>query len=194
MTAFEPLIWPEEPAPSCAVHCQNCELAGHRQRVIWGEGNPHAPLFILLDNPGARENREGEPFLCGTRETLQQGLHEAGVKPEAVYVSYLLKCRPLRAYDKPLAREACAPYWKQQLMDKKPSLLLGLGNVVVQTLVPGEEVDVKRLRGSWHQVAGLPAAFSYHPLAVRRRPVLMKAFLEDLTLVARRLKEAGSEP
>ncbi|GIQ70546.1 uracil-DNA glycosylase [Xylanibacillus composti] len=191
MTAFKPAIWPEEPAPPYAVNCQNCELAGHRGRVIWGEGNPEAPLFVLLDNPGARENKEGAPFVCGTRETLQQGLHEVGVEPDAVYVSYLLKCRPLRAYDKPLAREACAPYWKLQLADKHPDLLLGLGNVVAQALVPGEDAEVKRLRGSWHQAAGLPTTFTYHPLAVRRRPVLMKYFLEDLAMVARELKERG---
>jgi DNA polymerase len=52
--------------------------------VIWGEGNPNAPIFIILDNPGAREDREGTPFVCGTRETLQYGMMEAGLDIDLV--------------------------------------------------------------------------------------------------------------
>lgn len=188
MADFCPVILPEESAPEHAVQCERCELARQRQRVVWGEGNPNAPVFVLLDNPGLREDREGRPFVCGTRETLQLGLLEAGLDRELIYVSYLLKCRPIRAYDKPAAREACFPHLQYQFAEKKPQILLGLGNVVVETLFPGQEADVKSYRGHWHNVQGIPAAFSYHPLAVRRRPVLMKYFIEDIRLVADRMK------
>lgn len=30
--------------------------------MVWGEGNPAAPIMIILDNPGAREDREGKLF------------------------------------------------------------------------------------------------------------------------------------
>lgn len=121
---FIPSILPEEEAPFYAAQCERCELARQRSRVVWGEGNPQAPLFLVLDNPGARENREGEPFLCGTRETLQIGLYEAGLNLDDIYVTYLLKCRPIRKYDKPLARAACAPHFQWQLQQKRPKLLI----------------------------------------------------------------------
>lgn len=184
MDRCEPIILPEEPASMEAAACTKCELAGQRSRVIWGEGNPVAPVFVVLDNPGAREDKEGAAFVCGTRDTLQQGMMEAGLTVDDVYVSYLLKCRPTRAYNKPLAREACFPYLQLQLESKKPRVLLGLGNVVCQTLLDDETAEVKCLRGSLHEVRGIPAYFAYHPLAVRRRPVLMKAFVQDLRLVA----------
>lgn len=60
------VILPEEQAPESAEHCELCELAKQRKRVIWGEGNPKASLVMILDNPGAREDREGNEFLCGT--------------------------------------------------------------------------------------------------------------------------------
>lgn len=188
MTPFKPSIFEEEAAPSHAIACQRCELSKQRKRVVWGEGNPRAPIVIVLDNPGAREDREGNPFVCGTRETLQYGLREAGIAAEMVYVTYLLKCRPIRAYDKPAARAACSLHLQYQLTEKKPEILLGLGNVVVESFFPGLEADVKGVRGSWHTVHGIPAAFSYHPLAVRRRPVLLKSFLEDLSFVAAKAK------
>ena len=188
MITFKPEILPEQPPPSFAVQCQKCELAKHRKRVVWGEGNPDAPVFIVLDNPGLREDREGNAFVCGTRETLQIGLREAGIPLDSVYVTYLLKCRPVRAYDKPMAREACSSHLRLQLAVNKPSILLGLGNTVVETLFPEKETDVKSLRGKWLDYQGLPIAFSYHPLAVRRRPNLMNAFVEDLNGVAEKLK------
>ena len=189
-----PVILPEHAAPAHAANCTNCELARQRKRVVWGEGNPEAPVVILLDNPGLREDKEGNAFVCGTRDTLQEGLAAAGIPLGQVYVTYLLKCRPIRAYDKPAAREACAPHLRAQLAGTAPDLLLGLGNVVAQFLFGREEADVKGLRGRWHEVDGLPTAFSYHPLAVRRRPVLMRYFLEDLRFVAERLRETERIP
>ncbi|RKN85602.1 uracil-DNA glycosylase [Paenibacillus ginsengarvi] len=188
---FTPIILNEEPAPSHAVHCKNCELSKYRKRVVWGEGNPNASIFIVLDNPGLREDKEGNSFVCGTRETLQRGLLESGFQLNMVYVSYLLKCRPVRAYNKPLARDACSAHFQLQLEEKKPKLLLGLGNVVVESLFPELDTDVKTMRGRWHSYQGIPSTFSYHPLAVRRRPVLWKYFVEDLKFVLQKGKEQG---
>jgi uracil-DNA glycosylase len=188
MMDFRPVQLDEEPAPAHAIACQQCELSKQRKRVIWGEGNPNAPIIVILDNPGAREDKEGKPWVCGTRETLQLGLREAGLGLDNIYVTYLLKCRPLRAYDKPAARGACSMHLELQLAQKKPELLIGLGNVVVQALFPEEEADVKGYRGRWHAYQEIPINFSYHPLAVRRRPVLMKYFIEDLKLAGDRLR------
>ena len=183
-------IMPEEKAPPHALNCQRCELAQQRTRVIWGEGNPEAPVTLILDNPGAREDREGHAFLCGTRETLQLGMREAELPADAVYITYLLKCRPVRAYNKPAARQACSAHLQLQLMEKKPKLLFGFGNVVAETLLPGkgEEAAVKLLRGSWHDYQGIPIGFTYHPLAVRRRPNLFSYFVNDLRFLADRWK------
>ncbi|TMV48206.1 uracil-DNA glycosylase [Paenibacillus mesophilus] len=183
-------ILPEEAAPPHARQCDRCELSGQRTRVIWGEGNPDAPIMMILDNPGAREDRQGIEFLCGTRETLQLGMREAGLDIGSVYVTYLLKCRPVRAYNKPAAREACASHLLLQLQQKRPLLLFGFGNVVAEALFPWrEEASVKVLRGSWHDYQGIPVGFSYHPLAVRRRPNLMRLFVEDLSALAARWKK-----
>lgn len=181
---FVPKLLTEDPPPEFAANCHQCELSGQRQRVVWGEGNPQAPIFMILDNPGLREDKEGTPFVCGTREALQYGIREVGIDLDLVYVTYLLKCRPIRAYDKPTARAACSSHLQFQLDEYRPRILFGMGNVVVQTLMANEDVDVKSLRGQRHFVRGLPAIFSYHPLAVRRRPVLMKYFVEDLQLLA----------
>jgi DNA polymerase len=96
------VILPEVKAPEGIQHCKLCELSGQRNRVVRGEGNPSATMMMILDNPGAREDREGQSFLCGTRETLQRGMREAGIDIQSVYVTYLLKCRPMRAEGGPI--------------------------------------------------------------------------------------------
>lgn len=186
--AFTPIVWPEHRPPGHAEFCDRCELAGQRQRVIWGEGNPSADVLVLLDNPGAREDREGNAFVCGTRETLQQAADEAGFRPEDLYVTYVVKCRPRKAYDKPLAREACSVHLAEQLLHTRPAIVFCLGNVALQSFLNDPEAEVKRMRGTWTEAAGTAVTASYHPLAVRRRPALYRFFLDDWRRVAERAR------
>ncbi|WP_156183187.1 uracil-DNA glycosylase [Mesobacillus campisalis] len=177
-------LWPEEPTPGHLKDCNECGLDSHGSRMVWGEGNPEAPIIVLLDNPGAREDRENRPFVCGTRQTLQQAACEAGIKTEDLYVTYILKRRPVRAYDKEQTRQICMNHLKEQLQTRQPQLIVCLGNIAVQSFFQEPEFDVKSLRGKIHDVRGYQTVVAYHPLAVRRRPNLWPLFLEDWKLVA----------
>jgi uracil-DNA glycosylase len=185
---FSPEIWPEECAPPNAINCSRCELHQQRKKVVWGEGNPHAPILALLDNPGARENREGEAYVCATRVMLQRVIHETGLQKSDVYATYLLKCRPIRAYDKPAAREACSGWLTQQIQEKKPKVIMLLGLVVAEFILSLPEAKLSELRGKLHCVFNrIPAVVTYHPLAVHRRPNLFDSFLSDWHLAAQSL-------
>ena len=188
MTEHLPRILAEDSPPAHLRSCGRCELAGHKSRLIWGEGNRVAPLFVVLDNPGAREDREGTPYLCGTRETLQKAAYEAGFEPASIYISYILKCRPRKTYDKESARAICINFLWGQLATAQPHLVMCLGNVVCRSLFGDPEAEVKELRGQIRSVKGHKVIASYHPLAVRRRPVLYKYFLEDWRLAAEQLQ------
>ncbi|MGI5883162.1 MAG: uracil-DNA glycosylase [Dethiobacteria bacterium] len=187
MSKSLPAILPEDVVPPACRFCKQCEVGHHGTRVIWGEGNPAAPLFVILDNPGAREDKEGVPYLCGTRETMQTAAYEAGVEPGSMYISYLLKCRPRRAYDKEKARATCLNYLWGQLEAADPKVIMCLGNVVCQALFGEADISVKELRGKVHLLKNYRIVTSYHPLAVRRRPVLYKYFLQDWRLVVEQL-------
>ncbi|WP_242069631.1 uracil-DNA glycosylase [Paenibacillus dendritiformis] len=153
--------------------------------LLWVGDN----VFIACE----REDRQGNSFLCGTRETLQHAMREAGIDTNAVYITYLLKCRPMRAYNKPEARAACIPHLQLQLLEKQPSVLFGFGNVVAEAIFPQKEnASVKELRGSWHEFQGIPISFTYHPLAVRRRPNLLRLFVEDLKALKEKWKERST--
>lgn len=189
MGSFCPEMWPEDSTPEKQKDCRKCGLYQQGSRMIWGEGNPTAPIMIILDNPGAREDREGNPMVCGTRQTLQKAAHEAGLSKEQLYVTYILKRRPIRAYDKEKTREICIRHLQEQLKEQKPKLIVCLGNVAVQSFFQDTEVDVKGLRGEWKQVNGFQTTVAYHPLAARRRPNLYPLLVEDICFVSEELKK-----
>ncbi|ALC92480.1 uracil-DNA glycosylase [Bacillus sp. FJAT-18017] len=178
-------LWPEEPTPEHLKDCDECGLIKHGTRMVWGEGNPNAPIMILLDNPGSREDRENKPFVCGTRQTLQQAVYEVGINAGDVYVTYILKRRPVKKYDKEATREICVKHLKEQILSKQPEFIICLGNIAVQSFFHSQEVDVKSLRGKVHTIDGFRTVVAYHPLAVRRRPNLWPLFLEDWKLLAK---------
>jgi uracil-DNA glycosylase len=183
------VIWPEIAAPADVAGLLREEIAYHRSRVVWGEGAADAQLVIVLDNPGAREDKAGEPYVCGTRQTLQQGLTDAGIALDRVFVTYILKYRPTRKYDKPQAWNRCMPYLDMQLSVIRPRLVMCLGNIALRALLGDETLEVRAMRGDWHRLGELPLRVSYHPLAVRRRPNLQGTFLADCQAVADKLAE-----
>lgn len=184
MSDFCASLWLEESTPENQKNCSECGLEQHGSRMVWGEGNPEAPIMILLDNPGSREDRDQKPFVCGTRQTLQQAAYQVGLSVDDLYVTYVLKRKPTRAYDKEQTRQICMNHLKQQLQSKQPKLIFCLGNIAVQSFFQSTETDVKSLRGKLHHVHGYQTTVAYHPLAVRRRPNLWPLFLEDWKLVA----------
>jgi hypothetical protein len=67
-----------------------------------------------------------------------------------------------------------------------PKFIVYLGDTVVQSIFDSKEAHVKDLRGKWHTIMGYPSIVSYHPLAVGRRPNLIKHFIEDWRMLSLR--------
>lgn len=180
-------ILPEDPAPEAYAGCTKCELCNQNNRLVWGEGNPNAPAIILLDNPGLREDKNGVPFLCGTRQTLQSLAFQTKLSLDKLYITFVVKCRPVRSYNKEQSRAICLENFRWQIVKHKPEIIFCLGNVSIQALLSDASAEVKEMRGRWHNWSGYPLAVSYHPLAIRRRPNLIPTALKDWGMVARRI-------
>ncbi|MED4164486.1 uracil-DNA glycosylase [Halalkalibacterium halodurans] len=185
MSEFCPRAWPEESPPSSIHDCDACGLIEHGSRMILGEGNPSAPIMVILDNPGMREDRDGNPFVCGTRQTLQKVINSVGLSENDLYVTYILKRRPTRKYDKQKTRQICMNHHLyDQLKVTQPSHIICLGNVAVQSFFQDEEAEVRTLRGKTYNIRGFKTTVAYHPLTVRRRPNLWNLFIEDWQFLA----------
>lgn len=154
--------WPEDPRPSGV---EVAVLRDHGSRVVWGEGNPAATTVGILDNPGAREDAAGRPFVCGTRQTLWASLTAAGLDPDDLYLTYLLKRRPRRAYDHPAAWAASLPLLRWQIAALRPRRLICMGDTVVKALwglggANGGREDASEVHGSGRCVDGAQDAWT----------------------------------
>lgn len=173
---FEPL--PEIPPPPNADLAPWQELAeAHGSPIIWAEGDESARLVVVLDNPGARR-RAGELWICPTRERLRAAAAEAGIFE--LYVTWLVKFRPRRAYEKARVRAMGREEVSKEIDRVRPAVVLGLGDVAVSTLLRDEGAHVRDLRGQSLSLEGRPLVVGYHPLATSRRPNLYRSLVEDL--------------
>ncbi|NMP23269.1 uracil-DNA glycosylase family protein [Sulfobacillus harzensis] len=179
---METTLWPEDVPPRQPIPCDTCELADHSPILVWGEGT-EAPLWILLDNPGARATHEGSPFVCGTRQTLYEIVSQSGLAAKDCYLTFVVRRRPRRAYDKNNERRRCFMNFQHQREALRPRAVICLGNIAIQSFLSAPDAHVTQYRQTWTAHAGTWMTASYHPLAVRRRPYLASTFTQDWTFV-----------
>ena len=71
--------------------CTNCPLFRHATQTVFGEGDPHAKLMLVGEQPGDREDLEGHPFVGPAGRLLDEALARAGIDRDAVYVTNAVK-------------------------------------------------------------------------------------------------------
>ncbi|HVV36030.1 MAG TPA: uracil-DNA glycosylase [Acidimicrobiales bacterium] len=157
-----------------AASCTNCPLAQTRTNVVFGAGDPDAPLMIVGEAPGKDEDERGEPFVGRSGKLLDQVmLEELGVTRERVFIGNTLLCRPPGNRD-PLPDEiaACNPWLEAKLDAIGPKVVITLGNFATKLLLFGDpkaKEGITKLRGKtypWRHGAVLVP--TYHPSAVLR--------------------------
>ena len=186
------LPWPELAVPAGLDEAALRRVVSGGPRLVWGEGFLSAGLGLIMDNPGLREDRDGVPFVCPTRQTLRQALRQAGVAEQDVQVFFLYKARPRRAYDRQAANALYLPILQEQVHLSSAKVLLGLGDTVLRAMF-GEDAAVRTMRGRWQTFCDLPLLASYHPLAARRRPNLGPLLVQDIAMAWTRLRQGGPE-
>ncbi|NLZ39286.1 MAG: uracil-DNA glycosylase [Firmicutes bacterium] len=167
--------------------CRQCGLAQSRQKLVFGEGNPRADIFLLGEAPGAKEDETGRPFVGRAGELLTNLLAQAGLKREDVYITGSCKCRPPKnrnPYKKELT--ACLPILKRQLALIKPQVVVCLGLVAVHNLLD-PKVRLADVRGCWFDGPGYRIFPTYHPAAVLRGTVKAELLVEDFRRVRENL-------
>jgi len=161
--------------------CQRCGLCAERQNVVFGDGPPTADLMIIGEGPGAQEDRQGLPFVGAAGELLTAMIEKGLQRPRGeVYITNVVKCRPPNNRDpKPEEVAACAPFLEAQIRAVQPRALLIMGAVALRTLVPGPG-GIRKRRGTWVEVLGIPALPTYHPSYLLRQPEEKRDAWKDL--------------
>jgi DNA polymerase len=182
-----------------AATCTACPLYARATRTVFGEGAAHAPLMLVGEQPGDREDVTGRPFVGPAGALLDRALTEAGIDRERIFVTNVVKhfkWRPSgkrRLHDRPNASEvrACRPWLDLELEIVRPDILVALGATAAQAIL-GRGFRITEQRGEVVQPPGpLPRVIAtFHPSAILRartpldRERMQAALVADLATAA----------
>lgn len=164
--------------------CQKCNLGQHRNKFVFGVGDPHADLMLVGEAPGKEEDLKGEPFVGRAGKLLDKILSAIKMsRHKSVYICNVLKCRPPQNRD-PLPEEVekCEPYLLHQINLIKPKLIVALGRISGTTLLRVDDT-LKSMRGRLHDYHGTPLLVTYHPAALLRNSNLKTYAWEDFQFI-----------
>jgi DNA polymerase len=175
-----------------ALACTACRLAGGRQTVVFGSGDPDADLMFIGEGPGAEEDRQGLPFVGRAGELLTKMIEAIERKRESVYIANVVKCRPPGNRDpEPDEVAACSSFLERQIDLVRPRVLVILGRIAAHALLK-VDTPIGRLRGHWTTVRGVDTMVTFHPAALLRNPAFKRPTWEDLQQVRDRLRRSPS--
>src|SRR5882724_4041618 len=74
-----------------AAHCQACELWKRATQTVFGEGNRHARIMLVGEQPGDQEDIQGRPFVGPAGRLLDKALADADIDRSETYVTNAVK-------------------------------------------------------------------------------------------------------
>jgi DNA polymerase len=188
--------------------CRACELWEGATQAVMGAG-PHpgkARLMLVGEQPGDREDIEGQPFVGPAGRVLDDGLERAGIARDDAYVTNVVKHfryklrgkRRIHQTPERVHVAACTPWLDAERTLVEPQALVCLGATAAQALL-GSSVRIGRDRGRPMDSDLAPLVMvTTHPSAILRqrddkeRTAAMDAFVADLERVARWLADNES--
>src|SRR3954451_21876411 len=76
---------------SDAASCERCDLYKEATQTVFGEGPVPAPLMLVGEQPGDKEDIEGHPFVGPAGRILAEALELAAIDREAAFVTNVVK-------------------------------------------------------------------------------------------------------
>ena len=186
-------------AREAAAGCQACDLWARATQTVFGEGPVPARWMLVGEQPGDKEDIEGEPFVGPAGRILDEALVSAGIDREATFVTNVVKhfkWRPApsgkrRLHERPNRAEvgACLPWVETELTLVRPESLVLLGATAAQALL-GRDIRVTKDHGRVVSRLAPVVIVTIHPSAVLRsrdqgaREAALAGLIADLRLAA----------
>ncbi len=170
--------------------CTKCPLYRSRNKAVPGEGSEKAEILIIGEGPGQNEDKLGRPFVGDAGKFLDELLNSANIKREDVFITNVVKCRPLNNRD-PLDEEVrvCTTnYLYDQIKLIKPKLIITLGRHSMHLFFP-QIRSISQVHGKAYKKAGQVYMVMYHPAASLYQASLKKVLIEDFKKVPEILKQ-----
>jgi uracil-DNA glycosylase len=174
--------------PDCR-RCKLCTLG--RSQIVFGVGNPKAPLMFVGEAPGEEEDKRGEPFVGRAGQLLTKIIEAIGLTRDQVYIANVIKCRPPgNRNPEPDEVQECEPFLFRQIDAIKPRVIVPLGKFAAQSLLKTTD-PITRLRGRQYDYRGAVLIPTFHPAYLLRNPSAKREVWDDMKKVRAILQSEG---
>jgi uracil-DNA glycosylase family 4 len=174
------------------------EPQGEYRKLVFGEGAHGARILLIGEAPGAEETKLGHPFVGKAGKQLDALFCRFGVMREDVYITNVVKYRPVVRSEKsvrnrtPLPTEikAALPLLKTELLNIDPKLILTLGNTPLKAvfMLTGQKaLTIGSAHGEVQtiEIEGVKTSLIplYHPASGIYNHALVEVMEQDATFV-----------
>jgi DNA polymerase len=177
--------------------CRKLARQKGRTHYVFGRGSADASIMLIGEAPGFEEDHIGLPFVGRAGKLLDRLLAAADIDAGNVYITNVVKFRPMRDPQEPGKphndrppdkREitSCLPVLEHQIEILHPAIICTLGNTPLRALL-NITTGVGQLHGTIMRYRDIKVIPTYHPAVVFRNPALRDVLLKDLTKVGKAL-------
>jgi uracil-DNA glycosylase family protein len=195
-------VTPLETLRGKAAGCTACPLYRHATQTVFGEGDAHARIVLVGEQPGHEEDLAGRPFVGPAGRLLDRALAGAGLDRSRLYVTNAVKHfkwkkdrsgGKRRIHESPAQSEveACRPWLEQELWLIRPQVIVCLGVTAARSVLQ-RRVTISASRGEpLTSPEGYRTFVTIHPSAIlrvpdeRNRKAEEHRFIDDLRRAAR---------
>ncbi len=171
------------------AHCQQCEIAKYRTKVVPGEGAEDANLLFIGEAPGWHEDQQGRPFVGPAGLYLDELLASINLRREQVYIANVIKCRPTNNRDPlPVEIQACRKWLERQIELIHPKMIVTLGRYSMAMFFPGKSIS--RIHGTAQKQSNIIYYAIYHPAAALHQQSLRQVIEADMLKIPSLLAQA----
>lgn len=156
--------------------------------IIFGEGAQNATLMFIGEAPGRDEDLQQRPFVGRSGQLLNKTLHACGMQREDVFITNIVKTRPINNRT-PTEQEIkrSLPVLQQQIEIIKPKVVCTLGASATIALLQ-KPISISKLHGFAIPVGNFILVPTFHPAYVLRDSNHYQSFLADIKFIIQLVK------
>jgi DNA polymerase len=170
-------------------------LRKEAKNLVFGKGNPDAPILFIGEAPGEKEDLQGIPFVGAAGRELDKLLRSISLTLDEAYIANILKYRPPNNRNPTMEEiRAHTPYLIEQIKIIKPRIICTLGNFSTKFVLASFDPDKMAKIGGITALHGKPTemiiqglSFTvfplYHPAAMLYNPNLRKDLEADFLAI-----------
>lgn len=134
------------------------------RRMVPGHGMPDAPVVVVGEAPGEKEDLAGRPFVGPAGKVLQSQLAVAGIPWDYCYVTNVLPWRPpANRTPYPFEVQASRRRLAAEVALIDPVVVVAAGAVAWSGLTGGDLGPFEDARFRWHELDGRRLVAVPHP-------------------------------